>query len=71
MIQRTTIEIDDDLLNRAKKALGEAKARASGPFVGARTVGVNRIPIPASGRGDLELLPLNYEVPLSSHQLLW
>jgi Arc/MetJ family transcription regulator len=29
MIKRTTIEIDDDLLNRAKEALGEATARAT------------------------------------------
>jgi Arc/MetJ family transcription regulator len=29
MIKRTTIEIDDDLLNRAKKALGGATARAT------------------------------------------
>ncbi|HEY2295748.1 MAG TPA: type II toxin-antitoxin system VapB family antitoxin [Thermoanaerobaculia bacterium] len=29
MIKHTTIEIDDDLLNRAKKALGEATARAT------------------------------------------
>ena len=29
MIKRTTIEIDDDLLNRAKRALGEATARAT------------------------------------------
>jgi Arc/MetJ family transcription regulator len=29
MIRRTTIEIDDDLLNRAKEALGEVTARAT------------------------------------------
>lgn len=29
MIKRTTIEIDDDLLNRAKEALGEVTARAT------------------------------------------
>jgi Arc/MetJ family transcription regulator len=29
MIKRTTIEIDDDLLNRAKRTLGEATARAT------------------------------------------
>ena len=29
MIKRTTIEIDDDLLNRAQEALGEATARAT------------------------------------------
>jgi Arc/MetJ family transcription regulator len=29
VIKRTTIEIDDDLLNRAKEALGEVTARAT------------------------------------------
>jgi Arc/MetJ family transcription regulator len=29
MIKRTTIEIDQELLNRAKKALGEPTARAT------------------------------------------
>jgi len=29
MIKLTTIEIDDDLLNRARKALGEATAQAT------------------------------------------
>ena len=29
MIKRTTIEIDDDLLNQAKRALGEATALAT------------------------------------------
>ena len=29
MIKRTTIEIDDDLLNRAKRAMGEATVRAT------------------------------------------
>ena len=74
MIKRTTIEIDDDLLNRAKKALGEATARATVEealrrvAVGTKT---ERARLAAKQRRYLEQLSLRVDVAVLASEEMW
>jgi Arc/MetJ family transcription regulator len=74
MIKHTTIEIDDDLLNRAKKALGEATARATveealrRAVAGAETELEGRA---AKQRRYLEQLSLHVDVAVLASEEMW
>jgi Arc/MetJ family transcription regulator len=74
MIKRTTVEIDDDLLNRAKKALGEATARATveealrRATAGTETERARRA---AKQRRYLEQLSLRVDVALLASEEMW
>jgi Arc/MetJ family transcription regulator len=61
MIKRTTIEIDDDLLNRAKEVLGEATA-------GTETDRERRA---AKQRRYLEQLSLRVDVAVLASEEMW
>ena len=74
MIKHTPIEIDDDLLNRAKKALGEATARAAveealrRAVAGAETELERRV---AKQRRYLEQLSLRVDVAVLASEEMW
>jgi Arc/MetJ family transcription regulator len=74
MIKRTTIEIDEDLLNRAKKALGEATARATieealrRAAAGTETERARRA---AKQRRYLEQLSLRVDVAVLASEEMW
>ena len=74
MIKRTTIEIDDDLLNRAKEALGEATARATieealrRAAAGTETDSERRA---AKQRRYLEQLSLGVDVAVLASEEMW
>lgn len=69
-----TIEIDDDLLNRAKKALGEATARATveealrRAAAGIETERARRV---AKQRRYLEQLSLRVDVAVLGSEEMW
>lgn len=69
-----TIEIDDDLLNRAKKVLGEATARATVEealrrvAVGIETERARRV---AKQRRYLEQLSLRVDVAVLGSEEMW
>jgi len=74
MIKRTTIEIDDDLLNRAKEALGEATARATVEEAlrrAAATTDPERERRAAKQRRYLEQLSLRVDVALLASEEMW
>jgi Arc/MetJ family transcription regulator len=74
MIKCTTIEIDDDLLNRAKEALGEATARATveealrRAAAGTETERERRA---AKQRRYLEQLSLRVDVAVLASEEMW
>ena len=74
MIKRTTIEIDDDLLNRAKKALGETTTRATveealrRAAAGTETESARRA---AKQRRYLEQLSLRVDVAVLGSEEMW
>jgi Arc/MetJ family transcription regulator len=74
MNKRTTIEIDDDLLNRAQKALGEATARATveealrRAAAGTETERARRA---AKQRRYLEQLSLRVDVAVLASEEMW
>jgi Arc/MetJ family transcription regulator len=74
MIKRTTIEIDDELLNRAKRALGEATARATVEealrrvATGPETERARRA---AKQRRYLEQLSLRVDVAVLASEEMW
>jgi Arc/MetJ family transcription regulator len=73
MIKRTTIEIDDDLLNRAKEALGEPTARATVEEALRRAAaGTETDPIRAAKqRRYLEQLSLRVDVSVLASEEMW
>lgn len=75
MIKRTTIEIGDDLLNRAKRALDEATARATPAEALGRVAAVpetERARRVAKQRRHLEQLGLRVDAAvLASEQMWW
>jgi len=74
MIKRTTIEIDDDLLNRAKRALGEATARATIEEALRRVAAgpeTERARRAAKQRRYLEQLSLRVDVAVLASEEMW
>jgi Arc/MetJ family transcription regulator len=72
MIKRTTIEIDDDLLNRAKKALGEATTRATVEEALRRAAaGTESARRAAKQRRYLEQLSLRVDVAVLGSEEMW
>ena len=74
MIKRTTIEIDDDLLNRAKQALGGATARATVEEALRRVAAdteTERARRAAKQRRYLEQLSLRVDVALLASEEMW
>ncbi len=74
IIKRTTIEIDDDLLNRAKEALGEATARATVEEAlrrAAATTETERERRAAKQRRYLEQLSLRMDVAMLASEEMW
>jgi Arc/MetJ family transcription regulator len=74
MIKRTTIEIDDDLLNRAKEALGEATARATIEEAlrrAASGTATDRERRAAKQRRYLEQLSLRVDVAVLASEEMW
>ncbi|HYU35475.1 MAG TPA: type II toxin-antitoxin system VapB family antitoxin [Thermoanaerobaculia bacterium] len=74
MIKRTTIEIDDDLLNRAKEALGEATVRATVEEAlrrAAAATETERERRAAKQRRYLEQLSLRVDVAVLASEEMW
>jgi Arc/MetJ family transcription regulator len=74
MIKHTTIEIDDDLLNRAKRALGEATARAAVEEALRRAVDGAETELErraAKQRRYLEQLSLHVDVAVLASEEMW
>jgi Arc/MetJ family transcription regulator len=74
MIKRTTIEIDDDLLNRAKEALGEATVRATVEEALRRAAAgteFERERRAAKQRRYLEQLSLRVDVAVLASEEMW
>lgn len=69
---RTTIEIDDDLLNRVKEALGEATARATVEEALRRAAGTaTERARAAKQRRYLEQLSLRVDVAVLASEEMW
>lgn len=74
MTKRTTIEIDEDLLNRAKKALGEATAQATVEEAlrrAATGTEADRARRAAKQRRYLEQLSLRVDVAVLKSEEMW